>query len=72
MEQILGLAGVPFVRLAIKQLGLTGWVALIASQVLAIGINVAIAVIDKGDLGFAIAMGVIVGVLSNFYNDLKS
>lgn len=72
MEQLIGFAGIPFVRLAVKQLGLTKWWALLASQVLAIVLNVVIAAISKQDLMYGALMGVLVGLMSNFYNDIKS
>lgn len=72
MEQIAGAAGIPFVRLAVKQLKLSGWWALVASQAFAIVINVAVAYLIKGDLAAGVFMGVMVGLLSNFYNDVKT
>lgn len=69
--QVAGFGLVPYIRKIVKDLNLSGWYALIASTVLAVILNTAIAFIIGNPLAVGAALGVIVGLLTNVYNDSK-
>ena len=73
LEQFVGLSGIPLIRASIADLGISSkTLKVVLSLVFGIVINIALSFIFSTNLVYAIAIGFVTGLLSNFYADLKS
>ena len=71
--QIVGLAGAPLVRSAIKATKVqNGLVIVLLSLIFGILLNVALALVLNTDLRIGLALGIVTGFASNIYNDIKA
>jgi len=70
LNQLFGLGSLTLVRAIVKELKPTKAIwAVLEALVVGVVFNVALAIVLKGDIYFGIAIGVVVGLLANFYND---
>jgi len=70
-SQLAGLGGLTLIRQIIKMVGLKGIWAVLASLSLGIIVNFAFAIYAGNDLKVGVAMGIMTGLLANFYEDVK-
>jgi len=71
--QIVGIAGAPLVRSAIKATEIkNGFVIVLLSLIFGVLLNIALAIVLGNDVRVAVALGVVTGFASNIYNDLKA
>jgi len=71
LDQLLGLAGAPFVKAIVKDLNLNkAWHKVLASQVVAIALNFALMLVYNTDWKVALGTGIVTGMFANAYNDL--
>ncbi len=71
MNQLIGLGGIPLIRELVKTCNVKGYQAALLSLVIGVILNLALAVSTGNDLAIAVAVGIIAGLGSNVWHEVK-